>query len=103
MHMHITISADHGNYNFSMCLIGSLWLLCVRYVGICFSFECLFLSQGILVLQAASLAKRRLSSGRFKVWGCEIIVDWADPQEEPDEDTMSKVAAFVPVLLRKST
>ncbi|XP_042236500.1 heterogeneous nuclear ribonucleoprotein Q-like isoform X6 [Homarus americanus] len=41
--------------------------------------------------KAASLAKRRLSSGRFKVWGCEIIVDWADPQEEPDEDTMSKV------------
>ena len=42
-------------------------------------------------LQAASLAKRRLSSGRLKVWGCEIIVDWADPQEEPDDDTMSKV------------
>ena len=42
-------------------------------------------------LQAASLAKRRLSSGRLKVWGCEIIVDWADPQEEPDEETMSKV------------
>lgn len=41
--------------------------------------------------KAASLAKRRLSSGRLKVWGCEIIVDWADPQEEPDDDTMSKV------------
>ncbi|CAL4058864.1 unnamed protein product, partial [Meganyctiphanes norvegica] len=40
--------------------------------------------------KAASLAKRRLSSGRFKVWGCEIIVDWADPQEEPNDDTMSK-------------
>lgn len=26
-----------------------------------------------------------------KVWGCDIIVDWADPQEEPDESTMSKV------------
>jgi hypothetical protein len=26
-----------------------------------------------------------------KVWGCDIIVDWADPQEEPDEGTMSKV------------
>jgi hypothetical protein len=25
------------------------------------------------------------------VWGCDIIVDWADPQEEPDEGTMSKV------------
>lgn len=41
--------------------------------------------------KAASLAKRRLGTSRVKVWGCDIIVDWADPQEEPDEDTMSKV------------
>jgi len=41
--------------------------------------------------KAASLAKRRLGTGRIKVWSCDIIVDWADPQEEPDEDTMSKV------------
>lgn len=26
-----------------------------------------------------------------QVWGCDIIVDWADPQEEPDETTMNKV------------
>lgn len=26
-----------------------------------------------------------------QVWGCDIIVDWADPQEEPDAQTMSKV------------
>ena len=41
--------------------------------------------------KAASLAKRRLGSGRIKVWGCDIIVDWADPIEEPDEVTMEKV------------
>ncbi|XP_076372719.1 heterogeneous nuclear ribonucleoprotein R-like isoform X2 [Tachypleus tridentatus] len=41
--------------------------------------------------KAASLAKRRFSTGRIKVWGCDIIVDWADPQEEPDENTMKKV------------
>lgn len=41
--------------------------------------------------KAASLAKRRLGTGRIKVWSCEIIVDWADPQEEPDDETMSKV------------
>ena len=41
--------------------------------------------------KAASLAKRRLSTSRVKVWGCDIIVDWADPQEEPDDETMSKV------------
>ena len=27
----------------------------------------------------------------FQVWGLDIIVDWADSQEEPDEETMSKV------------
>ena len=41
--------------------------------------------------KAASLAKRRLETGRVKVWSCDIIVDWADPQEEPDDDTMSQV------------
>lgn len=41
--------------------------------------------------KAASLAKKRLATGRLKVWGCDIIVDWADPQEEPDNETMSKV------------
>ena len=41
--------------------------------------------------KSASLAKRRLSTGRVKIFGCDIIVDWADPQEEPDQDTMSKV------------
>lgn len=45
--------------------------------------------------KAASLAKRRLSTGRIKVWGCDIIVDWADPQEEPDELTMSKVCKML--------
>ncbi|KAL1465887.1 hypothetical protein WDU94_005413, partial [Cyamophila willieti] len=41
--------------------------------------------------KSASLAKKRLATGRLKVWGCDIIVDWADPQEEPDTETMSKV------------
>ncbi|CAG7834618.1 unnamed protein product [Allacma fusca] len=41
--------------------------------------------------KSASLAKRRLGTSRVKVWGCDIIVDWADPQEEPDDETMSKV------------
>lgn len=38
----------------------------------------------------ASAARRRLCNGR-RIWGCEIIVDWADPQEEPDDETMNKV------------
>ena len=39
----------------------------------------------------ASVAKRRIGNGRTRVWNCDIIVDWADPLEEPDEDTMAKV------------
>lgn len=42
--------------------------------------------------KAASMAKRKLSSQRFnRVFNREIAVDWADPSEEPDEETMSKV------------
>nr|KAG5705044.1 hypothetical protein BaRGS_018774 [Batillaria attramentaria] len=41
--------------------------------------------------KSASTAKRKLATGRVKVWQCDIIVDWADPQEEPDDETMSKV------------
>lgn len=41
--------------------------------------------------KSASQAKRKLSPGKAKVWNCDILVDWADPQEEPDNDTMSKV------------
>lgn len=41
--------------------------------------------------KSASLAKRKLANGRVKVWGCDIIVDWADPMEEPDEATMAQV------------
>jgi len=40
---------------------------------------------------AASLAKKWLGTKKMKVWGCEIIVDWADPQEDPDDEVMSHV------------
>lgn len=39
----------------------------------------------------ASNAKRKLQAGHPKFWQCDVIVDWADPLEEPDDDTMSKV------------
>ena len=41
--------------------------------------------------QSANQAKKSLSSGRSRVWGCDIIVDWADPQEEPDKEIMDTV------------
>ena len=43
----------------------------------------------------ASIAKRHLGSGRTQVWNCDIIVDWADPIEEPDEETMAKVCFVI--------
>lgn len=40
----------------------------------------------------AALARRKLMSGRIKVFGnITPTVDWADPIVEPDEETMSKV------------
>jgi RNA recognition motif-containing protein len=44
--------------------------------------------------KSASTAKRKLSSGRSKVWNCDVIVDWADPIEEPDNVTMAKVEIY---------
>eukprot|EP00794_Sanderia_malayensis_P000332 gene332-964_t len=42
--------------------------------------------------KAASLARRRLMSGKIRVFGnITPTVDWADPQEEPDDDIMQSV------------
>ena len=42
--------------------------------------------------KSASAAKRKLQSARFnRVFNREVAVDWADPNDEPDEETMSKV------------
>lgn len=32
-----------------------------------------------------------LSTGRIQLWGHPIAVDWAEPEVEVDEDTMSSV------------
>lgn len=41
--------------------------------------------------KSASAARRAINSTRLHVWGSEVIVEWAEPQEEPDEETMAKV------------
>jgi hypothetical protein len=41
--------------------------------------------------KSANKAMHRLSSGRVKLFGSDVIVDWADPQEDPDTDIMAKV------------
>lgn len=42
--------------------------------------------------KSASTAKRKLGSSRTRVWNCDIIVDWADPQSEPEDEIMEKVS-----------
>lgn len=39
----------------------------------------------------ASDAKRRLERGRIRPWNTELVIDWAETQEE-DEDAMKKVS-----------
>ena len=41
--------------------------------------------------KSAAQARRRLMSGKVKVWGNVVTVEWADPVEETDPDVMAKV------------
>ncbi|VDP13654.1 unnamed protein product [Soboliphyme baturini] len=41
--------------------------------------------------KSASQAKRKLSNSRLRPWNAELVIEWAEPQEEPDEETMNKV------------
>lgn len=41
--------------------------------------------------RAAAMARRKLIPGRIQLWGHQIAVDWAEPEQEVDEDVMSKV------------
>lgn len=43
--------------------------------------------------KSAAQARRRLMSGKVKVWGNVVTVEWADPVEEPDPEVMAKVSA----------
>lgn len=40
---------------------------------------------------SASDAKRRISQGKVRPWNGDVVVDWAEQQHEPDEETMSQV------------
>uniref|UniRef100_T1J1J1 RRM domain-containing protein n=1 Tax=Strigamia maritima TaxID=126957 RepID=T1J1J1_STRMM len=44
--------------------------------------------------RAAAMARRKLIPGKIQLWGHEIAVDWAEPEPEVDEDTMSKVTVL---------
>ncbi|KAF6039886.1 A1CF [Bugula neritina] len=41
--------------------------------------------------RAAAMARRKLIPGRIQLWGHQIAVDWAEPENEVDEDIMKTV------------
>uniref|UniRef100_F1KSZ7 Heterogeneous nuclear ribonucleoprotein Q n=3 Tax=Ascaris suum TaxID=6253 RepID=F1KSZ7_ASCSU len=41
--------------------------------------------------KSASDAKRKIHAGKLRAWNLDLVVDWAEQQEEPDEETMAKV------------
>jgi len=41
--------------------------------------------------KSAANAKRKMESGVVAAFGRSFVVSWAEPQEEPDAETMSKV------------
>ncbi|KAM9778060.1 heterogeneous nuclear ribonucleoprotein Q-like isoform X1 [Syngnathus typhle] len=41
--------------------------------------------------KTAAQARRRLMSGKVKVWNNVVTVEWADPIEDPDPEVMAKV------------
>lgn len=43
--------------------------------------------------KSAAQARRRLMSGKVKVWGNPVTVEWADPVAEPDPEVMAKVSS----------
>lgn len=45
--------------------------------------------------RAAAMARRKLIPGRIQLWGHQIAVDWAEPEQDVDEDTMSSVSLCI--------
>jgi predicted type IV restriction endonuclease len=35
--------------------------------------------------------RRRISTGKIRPWNNDLVVDWAEQQEEPDDEVMSQV------------
>ena len=41
--------------------------------------------------RAAAMARRKLNLGRIQLWGHQIAVDWAEPEQDVDEEIMVTV------------
>lgn len=42
--------------------------------------------------RAAAMARRKLIPGRIQLWSHQIMVDWAEPEEDVDEEIMKNVS-----------
>ena len=40
---------------------------------------------------SAAMARRKMSCNRIRLWGHNVVVDWAEPLPEVDEEIMSQV------------
>ncbi len=41
--------------------------------------------------RAAAMARRKLLPGKVQLWGHPISMDWAEPEQDVDEETMAQV------------
>ena len=44
--------------------------------------------------RSAAMARRKLLPGNIQLWGQQIAVDWAEPENQVDEDVMANVKNF---------
>ncbi|XP_020913139.2 APOBEC1 complementation factor [Exaiptasia diaphana] len=51
----------------------------------------------------AAMARRKLMSGKIQLWGHQIAVDWAEPEQEVDQDIMDQVKVLYARNLLLST
>lgn len=45
--------------------------------------------------KAAAMARRKLAPGKIQLWGNAIAVDWAEPEQDVDEETMANVSGVI--------
>ncbi|XP_014772923.2 RNA-binding protein 47 isoform X1 [Octopus bimaculoides] len=53
--------------------------------------------------RAAAMARRKLIPGRIQLWGQNIAVDWAEPEQDVDEEIMATVKILYARNLMMST
>lgn len=51
--------------------------------------------------RAAAMARRKLIPGRIQLWGHNIAVDWAEPEQEVDENIMTTVRLSLSVMYKQ--